>query len=176
MTKRLADHVKSSAWYIDSGASRHFTHRWDWFTDFQPYSDSIIFGGEEYTVVRKGNVQIQSGGRKLIFLNVYYVPRMELNLLSVSQILRRSPRLDVTFNSHQCNIIDWETQCIVVVGLEDHGLFRLVDFSDSQELAMAAKHSFVSTLWYQRYGHLIVHYLSQLVREDLAIGLPKIQT
>ena len=58
-----ANHVKSSAWYIDSGASRHFTHRRDWFVEFTPYSDSVIFGGdEEYNIVGKGNVQIQSGG------------------------------------------------------------------------------------------------------------------
>ena len=57
MAKRPADHVNSSAWYIDLGASHHFTHRKDWFTDYQPYSDSIIFGGwEEYTIVGKGNI------------------------------------------------------------------------------------------------------------------------
>ena len=88
MAKRLADHVKSCAWYIDSGASRHFTHHRDWFTDCQPYLDSVIFGRkEDYTIVGKGNIQIQSAGRNLIFLDVYYVPRMELNLLSVNQLL-----------------------------------------------------------------------------------------
>ncbi|MDF3686452.1 hypothetical protein [Enterobacter hormaechei] len=113
MAKRLADHVKSSTWYIDSGASRHFTHRKDYFTDYQPYSDPNIFGGgEEYTVAGKDNIQIQSVGRKLIFLDVYYVPGMELNLLSVSQLLQHSPHLAVTFNSHQCTITDrtqWKT-------------------------------------------------------------------
>ena len=73
MAKRPTDHVKSSAWYIDSSASRHFTHLKDWINDYQPYSDSVIFGGgEEYTVVNKGNIQIHSAGRNLIFLDVYY--------------------------------------------------------------------------------------------------------
>ena len=59
MAKRPVNHVKSSAWYIDSGASHNFTHCRDWFTDYQPYSDSVIFGGgEEYTIVNKGNIQI----------------------------------------------------------------------------------------------------------------------
>ena len=74
MAKRPADHVKSSAWYIDLSASYHFTHRKDWFIDYQLFSNSIIFGGgEEYIVVIKGNTQIQSAGRNLIFLKVYYV-------------------------------------------------------------------------------------------------------
>jgi len=85
MAKRSLDHVPSSAWYIDSGASCHFSHRRDWFIEFSLFSDSVVFGGgEKYTVVGKGTVQIQSGGRTLIFLNVYYVPGMEINLLSVS--------------------------------------------------------------------------------------------
>ena len=61
----------------------------------------VIFGGgEEYTVVGKGNIQIQSVGRNLIFLDVYCIPGMELNLFSVSQLLQHSPHLAVTFSSH----------------------------------------------------------------------------
>lgn len=57
MAKRPADHVKSFAWYIDSGASRHFTNRRDWFIEYTACSDFVIFGGgEEYIVVSKDNV------------------------------------------------------------------------------------------------------------------------
>ena len=59
----------------------------------------------------------------MIFLDVYYVPGMELNLLSISQLLRHSPQLDVTFSSHQCTITNRATQSTVVVSIEDHGLF-----------------------------------------------------
>lgn len=62
------------------------------------------------------------------------------------------------------------------MGLEDHGLYRLVDTSDSQEHPMAAKSTSINNFWHQRYGYLNVHYLSQLVREGLVVGLPKIQT
>lgn len=126
-----------------------------------PFTDSVIFGGgEEYTVVGKGNVQISFGGRDLIFLNVYFVPGMKLNLLSVSQIMQHSPQLDVVFGLHKCNIVDRETHTTVAVGIEDHGLYRLVDSTSSQELAMAARSTSISILWHQRYGHLNVHYLS----------------
>eukprot|EP00253_Pinus_taeda_P016023 PITA_16023 len=177
MAKRSSDHVPSSAWYIDSGASRHFSHRRDWFIDFSLFSDSVVFGiGEKYTVVGRGTVQIQSGGRTLIFLNVYYVPGMEINLLSVSQIMRNSPQLDVVFSAHKCSIIDRETILTVVVGLEDHGLYRLLDTGDSPEVALAARVSPIGTLWHQRYGHLNMQYLSQLSRDGLVSGLPDSQT
>eukprot|EP00253_Pinus_taeda_P005669 PITA_05669 len=147
------------------------------FYAFMAKSDSVVFGGgEKYTVDGRGTVQIQSGGRTLIFLNVYYVPGMEINLLSVSQIMRNSPQLDVVFSMHKCSIIDRETKLTVAVGLEDHGLYRLLDTGDCPEVALAARTSPISTLWHQRYGHLNMQYLSQLSREELVTGLPDIQT
>lgn len=41
---------------------------------------------------------------------------------------------------------------------------------------MAAKSTSINNLWHQRYGHVNVHYLSQLVWEGLVVGLPEIQT
>lgn len=76
----------------------------------------------------------------------------------------------------KCSIIDRETRTIVAVGIEDHGLYRLEDTSESPELTMAARNSSISSLWQQHYGHLNVHYLSQLSREGLVAGLPEIQT
>eukprot|EP00253_Pinus_taeda_P032077 PITA_32077 len=159
------------------GTSRHFSHKRDWFIDFSPFNDSVVFdGGEEYTVVGRGTVQIQFGGPTLIFLNVYYVPSMEINLLSVNQIMRNSPQLYVVFSVHKCSTIDKETSLTIVVGLEDHGLYKLLGTGDSPEVALTVRVSSISTLWHQRYGHLNMQYLSQLSREGLVSGLADIQT
>ena len=101
---------------------------------------------------------------------------MELNLLSVTQLLRHSPHFDVTFSLHQCTITDRATQSTIAVGLEGHDLFRLTDSGDSRDLAMTAWWSSISTLWHQRYRHSNVHYLSQLARDELVLRLPEIQT
>lgn len=87
MAKRQADQLMSFAWYIDLGASRHFTNMQDWFPKYIAYSskDSMIFGsGEEFTIVGKGNVQLSFEEKMLIFLDVYNVLGMELNLLPIS--------------------------------------------------------------------------------------------
>jgi hypothetical protein len=79
--------TSSSYWFVDTGASHHVNNRQDWLTKYMPCSsnDSVIFsGGEEYIVVGNGIVHISFGGKMLIFLNVYYVPGMEFNLLLVS--------------------------------------------------------------------------------------------
>ena len=79
-------------------------------------------------------------------------------------------------SAHKCSIIDRDTRLTIAVGLEDHGLYRLLDTGDSPEVALAARVSPISTLWHQRYGHLNIQYLSQLSREGLVSGLPDIQT
>ena len=57
MATRLLDHVKMSVWYIDLSASHHSTHDRDWFVDYRPLSNLVILGGgEEHTVVDKGNI------------------------------------------------------------------------------------------------------------------------
>eukprot|EP00253_Pinus_taeda_P007197 PITA_07197 len=101
---------------------------------------------------------------------------MEINLLSVSQIMRNPPQLDVVFSAHKCSIIDRENSLTVAVGLEDHGLYRILDTSDFREVALAVHVSPISTLWHHRYGHLNMQYLSQLSRDGLVSGLPNIQT
>ena len=68
----------------------------------------VFSGGEEYMVVGKRNVQISFGRNILVFLNVHYVPRMELNLLSVNQIRRYCPQLSVNFSNHKFYIVNKE--------------------------------------------------------------------
>ena len=130
MATTQANQSKSSAWYIDSGALRHFTNRKDWFIEYSPglSKNSVTVGGEEeFAIFGTGNMQLSYGGKMLMFLNVYYVPGMKLNMLLVSQIMRHCLHLDVNFSNHKCYIVDKESKKTIALGLEDQGLFRLVD-------------------------------------------------
>ena len=68
-----------------------------------------------------------------VFLNVYYVTRMELSLLSVNQIMRHCPHLDVHFNNHKCYTIDKRTKKTIAPGVKDRGLFKLIDIGQVKE-------------------------------------------
>jgi hypothetical protein len=75
-------------WYIDSRTFRHFINSIDWYADFVEdkfQSDSVVLSGEkEYRVRGKGNVLLQLRGKKVMIKDVYYVPCLEKNLLSIS--------------------------------------------------------------------------------------------
>ena len=133
-------------------------------------------GGEEFMLVGKGNVHIFLGENMLIFLNVYYVPIMELNLLSFCHIMSHCPHLDVTFSNHERYIVDKETKKTSGIGVEDHGLLKLLDIRRVKEHGLASKiPSNISILWHQHYENLNFTYLSHYTRENLVDGLPDIQ-
>jgi hypothetical protein len=80
------------------------------------------------------------------------------------------------FSNHKCYIVDKETKKTISLGIEDHGLFKLVDIEQVREHALATKSaSNINTLRHQRYGHINLTYLSQLARENIVDGLPSIQ-
>jgi hypothetical protein len=59
MAMRQVDQPRSSTWFTDLGASRHFTNKNNWLERHMPFSskDSVIFDGcEEYTIIGKGNM------------------------------------------------------------------------------------------------------------------------
>jgi len=73
-------------------------------------------------------------------------------------------------------MVDKDTKRTMVLGVEDHGLYRLVDIERKHEHALMAKSaSDISALWHQRYGHFSLPYLSQLARENVVDGLLDIQ-
>ena len=89
--------------------------------------------------------------------------------------MRHGHHLDVNFSNHKCYIVDKERKKTISLGVEDQGLFRLVDIGQVKEHALVAKSaSDINTLWHQRYGHLNLTYLSQVAREKLVDGLPDI--
>jgi hypothetical protein len=50
-------------------------------------------------------VQIEMQGKRLLFLNVFFVPRLDKNLLSISEIMKHNPHLDVIFSNNRCILL-----------------------------------------------------------------------
>lgn len=53
--------------------------------------------------------------------------------------MRHSPNLDVTFGKHKCYIVDKESKKTILVSMEDHVLYQLIDTGKVQECALVAK-------------------------------------
>jgi hypothetical protein len=180
MERDKANNVKTS-WYIDFGCiTYHFTNKRDWYINYVTNESSnhcvVLGGGEQCRVEGKGKVQITLSSKMLIFLNVHYVSVMDKNLLSIIVIMMNNHHLHMIFGHHKCYFVDKVNEKTLAHGIEEHGMFMLVDAKEAKEYALMVKSAqYSSDIWHQRFGHLNLRSLSYLAEGSLLNGLPNIQ-
>ena len=116
-------------WYLDSGASKHMTHHRDWFEDITLVHGRHVVCANDAThdIMGVGHVPIllDGSGKKQYIRDVWYVPDLKKNLISVSSIAHDQHML-VEFQGSQCRIKDPKKgYAIVATGTYEKGLYKL---------------------------------------------------
>eukprot|EP00253_Pinus_taeda_P019137 PITA_19137 len=142
-------------------------------------TDSKVF------VMGKGEINILTKkGEKKTMADVYYVPGMKCNLLSIGQLVQKG--YDVFFENDVCTIMDRKPskRCIAEVKMTRNRMFSLrikVDLKDGVEIAAVTQEAFQSEpkdenwLWHLRFGHLNFGGFNLLSRKGMVRGLPLIE-
>lgn len=75
-------------WFLDSGCSNHMTGEKSWFVEIdESFRHSVRLGnGSRLSVEGKGNIRIIVAGIVQVVTDVYYVPNLTSNLLSIGQL------------------------------------------------------------------------------------------
>ncbi|XP_068504344.1 uncharacterized protein [Phaseolus vulgaris] len=96
----------SESWLVDSGCTNHMTHDKELFKELRTTEIKWvrIGNGEHLTVKGKGTVAITNYKGTKIITNVLFVPEIDQNLLSVSQLLEKGYK--VMFENKHCLIKD----------------------------------------------------------------------
>ena len=87
------NHVESNIWFLDSSCSNHVTGRMEWFEDFDDSKKSKVklADNSSLQVEGTGNIAYQmSNGVKAMIKDVFYVPGIKCNLLSIGQLVEKS--------------------------------------------------------------------------------------
>ena len=116
-------------WIIDSGASAHMSCQRKWFTMYRqliPPQSITVGNGTSIPAVGIGCIRINlklDGGHiaTTIIRDVYYVPDLDGNLLSVSYLAEFN--LEVTFGRDSCRILDGNQ--VVGKGYKQNSLYLL---------------------------------------------------
>lgn len=86
----------SSTWYLDNGASNHMYGEKKMFVMLDEYARGDILFGDSSKIQIKGKgsilICLRNGGHKLI-LDVYYVPKLKSNILSLGQFLEKGYKI-----------------------------------------------------------------------------------
>jgi hypothetical protein len=95
---------REDAWFLDSGCSNHMCGYKAMFSDFNlEFRHSVKLGNNtRMNVMGKGSVKILLNRINHVIAEVYYVPDLRNNLLSIGQLQERG--LDILFKGGTCKI------------------------------------------------------------------------
>ncbi|GAU10148.1 hypothetical protein TSUD_420080, partial [Trifolium subterraneum] len=131
------------------------------------------FGDESKVAVKgKGNVLIRlKNGDHQFISNVYYVPNMKSNILSLGQLLEKG--YDIQLKNNNLSIRDHSNKFIAKVPMSRNRMFVL---NIQNDVAQCPKmcHKEESWLWHLRFGHINFGGLELLSKKEMVRGLPYI--
>ncbi|KAG5890922.1 hypothetical protein JTB14_024919 [Gonioctena quinquepunctata] len=157
MFTALSAHVKSTGndWFLDSGCSAHLTVDKSNFISEETSSKLTITTANDQQMETNcvGDIQLPVTVSDQYFNvnveNVFYVPDLKVNLLSVSQIVQKGNK--VNFNSEGAQIINAQGKIIATATLQNN-LFKI---DRPSENAMLTRSDMLGNalLWHKRMGH-----------------------
>ncbi|KAK2385973.1 hypothetical protein QL285_059916 [Trifolium repens] len=114
MTSETDDINSSEWWYMDTGCSNHLTGNKKWLVDFDSgKSTKIRCADDKYLNAEgMGNVRvILNNGKSALIQNVWYVPGMKSNLMSVGQLIEKG--FSVTMKDNLLKLYDCNQKLIM---------------------------------------------------------------
>ncbi|XP_059075013.1 uncharacterized protein LOC131875027 [Cryptomeria japonica] len=188
-------------WFLDSSCSNHMTGNLEMFSslDESVKSDATLGNDNKDSVMGKSSVNILTKmGEKKYISDVYFVPGLKHNLMSIGQLIQKGYR--IYFKNKECTILDKfpSNQLIAKVQMTSNRILPLrikpdlkVEFSQENntmnprvhEGKVAAVPQVVyqveikdeNWLWHLRFGHLNFGNLNLLHKKKMVMGLPLIE-
>ena len=176
MASETDDMNSSEWWYMDTGCSNHLTGNKKWLVDFDSgKSTKIRCADDKYLNAEgMGNVRvILNNGKAALIQNVWCVPGMKSNLMSVGQLIEKG--FSVTMKDNLLKLYVRNQKLIMESEQGRNRTFKVnVKTADSECLSATSVEK-DSELWHRRFGHLNFRSLGHLKSKNLVHGIPTIK-
>lgn len=127
------------------------------------------------TVLGKGNIRLQVHGIAHIITEVFYVPELKSNLLSIGQFQEKG--LTILFQHGYCKVFHHEKCLIMDTKMAGNRMFVLPAISQpSTSVCLNTTSEDLGQLWHCRYGHLSFMGLKTLKQKHMVNGLPSLKS
>lgn len=171
---------REEIWFLDSGCSNHMCGNKVLFAEIdESFQHTVKLGNNtRMEVSGKGNVKLEVNGVNCVIGDVFYVPELKNNLLSIGQLQERG--LAIFIQSGKCRIYHPQKGLIIQSEMSANRMFVLVariqsTLSDSnQEICFNTITQDLTHLWHCRLGHISNTGLQALQRKKMVHGLPQL--
>ncbi|KAH7569415.1 hypothetical protein JRO89_XS06G0157600 [Xanthoceras sorbifolium] len=140
---------KATQWIIDTGCSNHMTGNISLFESLYDVSPSPVGlpNGNHTTAIKEGKIVLSDG---LILKDVLYVPDLNVNLISVSQLLA-TLNYFITVTDKLCIIQDSNSRTLIGAGEQCDGVywFKPTKRIQTNQTTVVGQQE----LWHRRLGH-----------------------
>ncbi|CAJ2671832.1 unnamed protein product [Trifolium pratense] len=166
--------TKTEVWYLDSGCSNHMIGNKEWLFEFDDtFRESVRLGDDSrMNVMGKGKLKLYIGGITQVISEVYYLPGLKNNLLSIGQLQQKN--LTIVFKKDTCKVFHEERGLIMSTQMSGNRMY-VINATVLVPMCMKTTNEMDSLLWHKRYGHLSYKGLNTLVKKEMVKGLPNLK-
>lgn len=169
---KVAD-TDCSSWFIDSGATSHMTfqHNFQMF-ESQDELQIVVANNQKLSSNGIGSVKVNTSFGPKTISEVFHVPELRTNLLSVSKMVEKGH--SVVFENSGYTVFDSSDfsvkgQVVVTASLKNN-LYQLDLEEPANEKVFLTNHYNSQDLWRRRLGHLN-HVSMHLLKNGMATGM-----
>jgi len=165
----------NSVWYLDTGASNHMCGDENLFKELTKVDAGHVSFGDASKVAVKGRGTIwylQKNNRVGEIRDVYYVPDLKSNILSMGQLMEKG--YSVLMKDRVLYLKDKSDRLIARVEMKKNRMYKL-DLKIVQERCLKLDVKDEAMMWHFRFGHLHFGGLAELVKKEMVRGLPTVE-
>lgn len=123
----LMAHVEKASdettWFLDSGCSNHMFGYKVFFLELdESFHKSVKLGdNSSIDVMGKGRIHLQVNNTSQVILEVFYIPDLKNNLLSIDQLQEKG--LDILFRNNKCKVYHPERGLVIETDITLNRMF-----------------------------------------------------
>jgi len=163
-------------WFLDSGCSNHMTGNKNWFIELdESFNHTVCLGNNTAMPVHgKGSIRFQIQGITQIVSDIYFVPDLTNNLLSIGQL--QENELVIIIKAGACRIYHPEKGKIVDTKMTLNQMFVVhAKLTSLPRQCLKVEDKNLEDLWHRRYGHINHKFITIMQKKQMVRGLPTLQ-